>query len=913
MSKLLLFTSVYLIANISLAQIKIDTLLARRNILLADSLFEAGNYENSIENLAKADVIYLKYGIANTHFYIAYKLSENYIRQGKYDEAKVFVQEQIASLDKQQKLKLFYNPLFISSLGEIELNKGRTDLAIEQFQIALDATPNHAYYLSEIYNKIGVAQSVYGNTDLALEFQMKALNIRRQTFGEKHIKTAAVYNNIGLSYSRTEPDKALEYYQKALSIYQNTYKNGKQPALAIAYSNVGFIYNGKKEYNQALNSFEKALAIWTEIYSANHPSVAFTYSNIGQIFMGRNSYAKAQSNLEMALGIYIKYFGEKYPDVASTYNQLGNLYEKQGKYTQALTYFHKAIVANCPDFNATNIYLNPKAKDYYNPNILLTSLTLKSRTLENIHFQKTLKKKDLLMALQCLETADTLLDNIRQSRTNKADKIALGSVATEVYENGIKICLALADVSLSKYKWNKKAFYFNEKSKSAVLLEAISETQAKNFAGIADSLLEREKQLKADIAFNEQKVSENASNAKLDKIYRDKLFDLNRRYEVFAKKLETQFPEYYNLKFNVKIADVVTIQQVIDKNTALISYFNSENAGRLYVFIITQKDFEIVDVSKRPDFEKLLIGLRNSILFNIKETYFATASALYSQLFPKRPKVEKLIIVPDGKLGTIPFEALLQKKPNDNETDFTKLGYLTRKYSCSYDFSATLFGQSQRLKSSTVSNSVFFCAPINFSQHSKFQSLNDLPGTETEVRKIDQIFKSKNYVTTSYLGNKATETEVKSDNLKNFRYLHFATHGIVNERHPEMSEIFLCGDAGTNEDGNLYSGEIYNLNIKADLVTLSACQTGLGKITKGEGIIGLSRALLYAGAKNIVVSLWTVSDESTSKLMVDFYGNLLKNDQPDYSRSLREAKLQLITDKNTANPYYWAPFVLIGK
>ncbi|MFN0048687.1 MAG: CHAT domain-containing protein [Cytophagales bacterium] len=913
MSKLLFFTIVYFTVTISLAQIKPDTLLARKNILVADSLFEAGNYEISIEKLAKADLLYLKYGIANAHFDIAFKLSENYIRQAKYDEAKVFVQEQIASLSKQPKLRQFYNPLFISALGEIELNKGRTDLAIDQFQKALEATPTNAYYLSEIYNKLGVAQWVYGNTDLALEFQMKALNIRKQIFGEKHIKTAAIYNNIGLSYSRTEPEKALEYYQKALFIYLNIYKDGKQPALAIAYSNVGFIYNGKKEYNQALNSFEKALAIWTAIYSTNHPSVAFTYSNIGQIFIGRNSYAKAQTNLQMALDIYIKYFGEKYPDVASTYNQLGNLYEKQGKYKQALTYFHKAIVANCANFKSSNVYVNPKATDYYNPNILLTSLTLKSRTLENIHFQKTLKRKDLLMALRCLETADTLLDNIRQSRTNKADKIALGAVATEVYENGIKMCLALADVSLSKGKWNKKAFYFNEKSKSAVLLEAISEAQAKNFAGIADSLLEKEKQLKADIAFNEQKVSEHASNAKLDKVYRDKLFDLNRKYEVFSKKLEVQFPEYYNLKFNVKIADVAAIQQVIDKKTALISYFNSENAGRLYVFIITQKDFEIFDVSKSPDFEKLLIGLRNSILFNTNETYFATASALYTQLFPKRPKVEKLILVPDGKLGTIPFEALLQKKPNDNETDFSSLDYLARKYSCSYDFSATLFGQSQRLKSTSASNSVFFCAPINFSQHASLRSLRNLPGTETEVRKIDQIFKNKNYVTTSYLNDKATETEVKSDNLKNFRYLHFATHGIVNESRPEMSEIFLCSDAGKNEDGNLYSGEIYNLNIKADLVTLSACQTGLGKITKGEGIIGLSRALLYAGAKNIVVSLWTVSDESTSKLMVDFYADLLKNEHPDYSRSLREAKLQLIADKNTANPYYWAPFVLIGK
>ncbi len=262
-------------------------------------------------------------------------------------------------------------------------------------------------------------------------------------------------------------------------------------------------------------------------------------------------------------------------------------------------------------------------------------------------------------------------------------------------------------------------------------------------------------------------------------------------------------------------------------------------------------------------------------------------------------------------MGTIPFEALLTKKHTENEQDFTKLTYLAKKYSCSYEFSATLFQQSQDAKKPLASKSIFFCAPIKFNQQA--QVLNDLPGTETEVKQISQLFSDSKYQTTSYIGENATESNVKSDELKNFRYLHFATHGVVNESKPELSEIFLCSDKSKKEDGNLYSGEIYNLNIKANLVTLSACQTGLGKVTKGEGIIGLSRALLYAGAKNIVVSLWTVSDESTSKLMVDFYGDILKTETPDYSQSLREAKLKLMNNPTFARPYYWAPFVLIGK
>lgn len=882
-------------------------------VLVADSLFEAGNFEASIKKIDEANVQFSKAKNAKALYYNAHKICLNNLRLGKYDEVQVFALEQINSLAQNTELKDFFKPLFLSVLGEVQLIKGRTDKALEFYNQALASASEKVAEIDEIYSRIGVANWVNGNADLALEFHIKALNYRKQYYGEMHIKTAAIYNNIGLTYSRTEPNKALEYYAKALEIYIGKYKNGNQPSLAIIYSNVGYIYSQQKDYNKALDNFEQALNIWTKIYTGSHPSVAFIYSNLGQIFLQRNSFAKAETNLNLALDIYLKYFGNKYPDVASTYNQLGNLYEKQNKDKTALSYFQKAIIANSQNFGSENPYLNPSSSDYYDPNIMLTSLTLKARALENIHFQHTLKRRDLKMALACLETADTLLDRIRQSRTSKADKIALGALASEVYENGIKLSLDLADVSLSSKAWNKKAFYFNEKSKAAVLLESISETQAKNFAGIPDSLLEKENQLKADISFFEQKLAENANNAKMDKFYRDKLFALNRNFEMFTKRLEANFPEYYNLKFNVNISQVADIQKHLDKETALISYFNAENNKRIYVFVITKNKLKVVNSDKNPEFEKLLIGYRNSIIYQSTETYFNTAYALYQQLIPKSLKVSNLIIVPDGKLGTIPFEALLSKKYTYKQTDLTTLKYLVSKYNCSYEFSGTLFSQTQFTNSNTLSKSILFCAPVNFSTQFQSKNMADLPATENEVKEIGLLFNNKKYETTTYIGNTASEAVVKSDNLKNYGFLHFATHGIVNEAKPELSKIYLNSDKAKNEDGNLYSGEIYNLKIKADLVTLSACQTGLGKITKGEGIIGLSRALLFAGAKNIIVSQWTVNDLSTSELMVDFYDTMLSSEKRNYSFSLKKAKLQLISNPKTANPYYWAPFVLIGK
>jgi CHAT domain-containing protein len=153
-----------------------------------------------------------------------------------------------------------------------------------------------------------------------------------------------------------------------------------------------------------------------------------------------------------------------------------------------------------------------------------------------------------------------------------------------------------------------------------------------------------------------------------------------------------------------------------------------------------------------------------------------------------------------------------------------------------------------------------------------------------------------------------------SDSIRNYNIIHFATHGFVNSESPELSGIQLAITNKSKDDGILYSGDIYNLKLNAELVVLSACETGLGKISKGEGIIGLSRAFLFSGASNLIVSLWKVSDFSTSELMIEFYKNILgkKDVNHSYSSDLRSAKLKLIGNKEFAKPYYWSPFILLG-
>ena len=197
-------------------------------------------------------------------------------------------------------------------------------------------------------------------------------------------------------------------------------------------------------------------------------------------------------------------------------------------------------------------------------------------------------------------------------------------------------------------------------------------------------------------------------------------------------------------------------------------------------------------------------------------------------------------------------------------------------------------------------------APVNFDHH----DLIELSATESEAKQLNEIFKRKGIKSNSYTYASASESNIKSQEISNSEYLHFATHGIVDENNPELSQIYLSTQSNS-EDGNLYTGEIYNLKLNADLVALSACETALGKIYKGEGIIGLSRSLLYAGANNMLVSLWNVADQSTADFMVKFYENALT--LQSYNKGLQQSKKEMIDQKKYAAPFYWAPFILIGQ
>ncbi|HMJ68041.1 MAG TPA: CHAT domain-containing tetratricopeptide repeat protein [Cyclobacteriaceae bacterium] len=820
---------------------------------------------------------------------------------GDYAKAETLLKAQDSGRWKSQKNKA----LFLTNTGALHLNKGRQDIALEKLQEAYaifqQSNTDHSKDAAKCLSLLSLTYNASGKYNQAETNGLMALQLRQELSGEQSEEVAASYNDLGLVYSQIDPDKALEYYEKALVVYKKLHGN-EHPKIAIANTNIGGLYTQIELYGDAINNLEAASKIWLNLYPNGHPNLGFVYRNLGQTYMKMENSKLALTYFEKALEQYRKSFGEKHPDIASTLNQIGAVHLNQQLFDEALHDFQQAMCANIPAFNQKNIDVNPSVSEFYNANVLLYSLMLKAQGLEAKHFGKTLDLSDLKLALACLYLCDSLIDDIRHHSADESDKISLGALANDVYEDGVRLASAISDITAAPRRYHEIAFYFAEKSKSAVLQESIADAQAKSFAGIPQDLVDEEKNLKSGIAFLAQKLSLGPP-AEEEKYLRESLFVLNNEYSTFTKKLEKDFPNYYNLKFNNAFPTVEELKAMLGPDEAIVSYFVAEKSGKMFQFVITHKNFKSFEKSMPADFDRLTKGLINGIYYRDYATYAKSASELKYVLWPETGK-ENVIVIPSGRMSTLPLEALAKES---NSQGFANTSYLAQTKAISYEFSAALFAQKRKQRSAngSTAQSIFLCAPVRFPQK---DHLNELPASESEINTIASLFPEASREI--MLFDKANEATVKSNSIANYNYLHFATHGVVDETDPELSKIFLSESTG--DDGHLYSGEIYNLNLNADLAVLSACQTGLGKYSKGEGVIGLSRALVYAGAKNLIVSFWSVADESTAQLMTDFYSELLKNPGRGFSYSLQRSKVKMIGSKKFSEPYYWAPFVLIG-
>jgi CHAT domain-containing protein len=359
-----------------------------------------------------------------------------------------------------------------------------------------------------------------------------------------------------------------------------------------------------------------------------------------------------------------------------------------------------------------------------------------------------------------------------------------------------------------------------------------------------------------------------------------------------------------------------------DKNTVVLEYSVGDSSSCLWV--ITRSDYTILRLPRRKILQEQIETLRFSLLDpqkGISEFFTNTGSILYDELIKPAEsflsKKSKLIIIPDGVLNYLPFEVLLTENMKTTaDISYSDLPFLVKKYQVSFGQSASVL-KALILKPEEVRQGAVGKRLLAFGDPLYEDTLSNIlakyPRLEFSGKEIENI--ASFFSTGSseiYVRSRATEENLKRNSaLNEFNYIHFATHGLIDEAKPDLSSLVLTSGRNSGEDGFLQAAEVFDLKLNTDLIVLSACQTGLGKLVRGEGMVGLTRAFMYAGTPSVLVSLWSVSDMSTSALMGEFYKNLIKY---KFSRTdaLQKAQLTLISDEKYAHPFFWAPFVLIG-
>jgi len=470
------------------------------------------------------------------------------------------------------------------------------------------------------------------------------------------------------------------------------------------------------------------------------------------------------------------------------------------------------------------------------------------------------------------------------------------------------------------------AFQFAEKGKASVLLSAIKGGDAIKFSGIPENLQLMEKDLNdrmngyESLVYNE-KNKRTPDSSKIT-LWELKLFNLNQQHDSLINQFETKYESYYELKHNTEVISVNNIQSHLDENKVLIEYVLTDSL--LFCFAISKEKLVFNKCKVDSAFYNDLAALRLLHNINFSNHNFDTfkgfvlaSNRLYNMLFMDLKDIIKnknLIVVPDGKLGYLPFESLITELPDFSSIDYKNLSYLLINNPISYTYSSTLLFRENVKKSNGQSLLAF--APNynnslknNNSNNRSFSidnNLSPLPYAQEEVSNINSIFKGS-----VYRGEQADETRFKNS-VSEFNIIHLAMHTVIDDKNPMQSKMIFKPNNDTIDDGYLNTYEIYELELQAQMVVLSACNTGSGKINRGEGIMSLARGFIYAGVPSIVMTLWNVDDKSGANIMTLFYENLNKGMSKDIA--LQQAKLTYLNNSSPlhSHPYFWAAYVDIG-
>jgi CHAT domain-containing protein len=820
--------------------------------------------------------------------------------------------------------------------------------------------------LALLYLNMGRFYQIVRNDSKAIEYMKRAETFYISQNQSNSIPAGILYLNMGVFYIyAADFEKAQSYFDKSLEIILAKAPGNKADLLTL-YLNMGFIAEKKGEYASSKNYYLKGLSSGDklpnsvkvlrglakvsfkmsdntntntyyntalkksiEMYGEENPETALTYLRYGE-FLSMTGDKQALVYLNKSLNLYKKSFGNVNIDVSTAYNFIGSYYSRINDFKKALTYFQLSLIAGFPSFTSNNISDNPEiSSDNLNDN-LLKALTAKATALLSLYLEDTTRTNLLKNCVASYTLSLKMIEMLRSTYQDENSKLFISENEKSTFTNALFSQAKLYYKTKTPTALNE-AFSLSEKGKSAVLLSHLRDKEAKSIGRIPENLLNQDASLKSEIYFynkqiHDQKITANPDETKI-KMWNSRIFDLSRKQDGLIKSIEKNYPAYYNLKYDNSVISINDIQKKLSPEQAIIEFTLTDST--LYTFAITNTGKQLVNTSIDSSFFGNLQILRAQLTgkdFNNYTTadfkaFVNSSYELYRKLlYPIQTviKGKELIIIPDGELGYLSFDILLTSMPGVSKPSYRKLPYLIKESAITYAPSATTFFDELNRKNTKNNGRILAFGPDYGTDNTVLnqkdengkllqKTLTNLSNTQDEIKSLKEYFKVK-----AYLGKDATETTFKNY-ASDYRVLHLAMHTVINNENPLYSKLIFFKQKGdTIDDGMLNASELINMELHADMAVLSACNTGSGKMRKGEGIMSLSRDFFYAGVPGIIMTSWAVEDRSGVKIMENFYKSISQG-KPRHE-ALRLAKIEYLEncDKLTAHPHYWAAYMNVG-
>jgi CHAT domain-containing protein/Tfp pilus assembly protein PilF len=781
--------------------------------------------------------------------------------------------------------------------------------------------------------QLGLISDYIGEKQKAIDYYNQAIPIRREV-GDR-AGEAVTLTNLGRVYSSLgEREQALEMFRASLPLARSVNDLDHE---AYTKMSMASLYRALGEYDKALDSYQSALTRWRAV--GYKQGQAFALSGLGMIYRASGDNSKALEVDDQALSLF-----RTMHDVYGEASTLANLSGSQiatGKTVQAAKSLDTAL-------NLSRKIGDPGLE-------------------AQVHYQLALlarNRNDMEEARKQIEASIAQVESLRTSVASERFRASYLATVHDYYELYVEV---LMDLHRARPDggFDREAFQMSERARARSLVDMLKEAKIDIMSSVDPASWAKEKELRkqlGDLLNDRLKLAASREGGeRLHKI-EEQTSRVEQAYEQLWTRIRSSNAQVASLT-RFEAPQVKEIQQELDNNDVLIEFMLTE--GRSFVWALTKDSLTSYEIPGRETVERAAKSVYRSLTSPSGQTKGTSddrglvisratrrpnelneasigLSEMLLQPLAARLAGKRLIFVADGALHYVPFAALAEPAainrprhkfepliaahevaslPSASTLILLRHGFEARsRFRREIAvFADPVFGEDDRVKRNSDSASTQTRALSIKMQKSAAEvgmgtvngAIPRLPGTRREGQKILSYADQHNSL--AAFDFKASRELATSTALSQYRYLHFATHGFLNSEHPELSGLVLSmlDSQRRPQNGFLSTADVYRLRLQADLVVLSACQTGLGKSVRGEGLVGLTRGFMYAGAPRVIVSLWSVDDDATAELMGRMYRDILKK-RLRPAAALRRAQNWIRERKGLESPFYWAGFVLEG-